>query len=107
MYSEVPRCTQINRKAIRDGSKSFRIHIMDLVSCRLRPNIPVLAFCGPETKVHRSSEVPECTDLNEKATKDIESTCKMDHNHLRAISRTFVLLTVILAYFLRLNFVYR
>ena len=40
---------------------------------------------GPETEVHRSSEVPECTEMDRKATMDIESTSKVDQNHLKYI----------------------
>ena len=39
----------------------------------------------PKMKVHRSSEVPECTEINKKAKRDIELTSKVDHNHLKYI----------------------
>ena len=45
-------------------------------------------FLGPEMKVHGSTEVPERTEIDMKATKDIESTSKVDKNHLKYILGT-------------------
>ena len=45
---------------------------------------------GPETEVHRSSEVPERTEINIKATRDIESTSKGDQNHLKYVLCTLI-----------------
>ena len=39
-------------------------------------------------KVHRSNEVPEYTYINKKAIRDIESTSKVDQNHLKYILGT-------------------
>ena len=36
-------------------------------------------------KVHRSGEVPICTEISEKATRDIELTSKMNPNDLKCI----------------------
>ena len=47
--------------------------------------LPVLAIFRPEMKVHMSSEVPECTEINKNTKRDIESTSKLDHNHLKYI----------------------
>ena len=43
---------------------------------------------GPKMKVPMSSEVPEYTYINIKATMDIESTGKVDQNQLKYISWT-------------------
>ena len=39
---------------------------------------PDFSHFGPETKVHRSSEVLEFTETNKKATSDIQSTKILD-----------------------------
>ena len=49
-------------------------------------------FLGPEIKVHRSSDVPECTEINKKATRDIASTSRLDPNHFKCILWTLSLL---------------
>ena len=43
---------------------------------------------GTKMKVHMSSEVHESTEINKKATRDIESTNKVNHNHLKYIPWT-------------------
>ena len=60
------------------GSKSFKTHFMDLQRSVLSKYTDLGHF-GSKTKVHMSSEVHECTDINIKATKDIESTNKVAH----------------------------
>ena len=35
---------------------------------------------GPEIKVHRSIEVPGYTEINRRATRDIQSTSSRDKN---------------------------
>ena len=48
----------------------------------LEPSILIkytdFSLFGPKMKVHRSSEVPEYTYIKIKATRDIESTSKVD-----------------------------
>ena len=39
----------------------------------------------PKMKVHRSNEVPEYTEINRKAARDIEFTSKMDPSRLKYI----------------------
>ena len=60
-------------------------YILWTLSRRIRPNILILAFCGPEIKVRRDSEVPECTEIIMTAARDIEYTIKMDPSHLKYI----------------------
>ena len=37
----------------------------------------------PEIKVYRPSEIPGCTEIAIKATKYIQSTNKLDQNHIQ------------------------
>jgi hypothetical protein len=62
--------------------------ILWTLSRRIRSNIRVLAFCGPEMKSHRPSEVPECNEIIKKAARGIEFTSKVDQNHLKYILGT-------------------
>ena len=45
-----------------------------------------LAIFGSEMKVCMSGEVPECTEIDRKATRGIEETTKVDQNYLKYIS---------------------
>ena len=59
---------------------------MDLEKLILAKYTDFSLFLGPEMKVHRSSEVPECTEINKKAIRNIKSTSKVDQNYLKYIS---------------------
>ena len=40
---------------------------------------------GPHINVPRSSETPECNEINKKATRDFELTSISDQNHLENV----------------------
>ena len=89
--SEVLGCTETNRKAKTDMESTSKMdqnhskYISRTLSHRFWPNILILAFCKPEMKVPRSSEVLVCTEINIKATRDIKLISEMDLNHLKYI----------------------
>ena len=58
---------------------------MDIEPLILTKYNDFLAILGPETKVYMYSDVPKCTEINRKATRDIEFTNRMDPNHLKFI----------------------
>ena len=92
--TELPRCTEIGRNEtwdIKFASKVGPYHfkfIIRTLSCRFWPNIVIFDFFGPKMKIHGSSEVSKRTEINMKATRDIEWTSKMDQNHLKYILGT-------------------
>ena len=44
--------------------------------------MPILVIIGPEMKVQRTSEVPSCSEITIKVTRDMQSTNKVDQYHL-------------------------
>ena len=90
--SEVREHTYIKIKGTRDIESTSKVdqNYLKYISCtwsrRFWSNILILLFLGPKMKVHRSSEVPVCTEINKKEIRDIESIRKVDHNHLKCIS---------------------
>ena len=93
--TELPEYTYINIKATNDAKSIGKVdqnHLKYIswtlwtLSCRFRPNLPIFAIFGSEIKVRMSSEVPECTKIDKKATRDIESTTKVHQNYSKYIS---------------------
>ena len=72
-----PDALKIIEKATRDVEFTNKIDpncincIIWTLSRRFQPNILILADCGPEMKVHRSSEIPGCAEINEEGTTGI------------------------------------
>ena len=65
---------------------SYRLKFMLwTLSSQIRPNIQVLAFSGPEMKVHRAIEASEYTEIIKTAVYDIEFTIEMNTSHLKYI----------------------
>ena len=85
--SETPEFNEINKKATRDielTSKQDQNHLTNRLLCTLsrhfEQNIPILAILGPKLKSTDFSQVPGCTEINEKATSDVQSTNKVYKN---------------------------
>ena len=76
-YVQVPRCTENNRKVTRDVEFTNRVDpncincIIWTLSRRFQPNILILAVCGPEMKIHRSSMLPGFAEINKEGTTGI------------------------------------
>ena len=90
--TEVPEYTYINIKATKDAKSTSKIdqnhlkYILWTLFRRFLPNLPILAIFGSEMKVRMYSEVPERTEIDKKATRDIEGTTKVYQNYLKYIS---------------------
>jgi hypothetical protein len=62
--------------------KTFKIQIMDLDPSFWR-KLPFFVLFAPVMEVHRSVEVSGCTEINQKFTRDTQSTNKVDQTYLQ------------------------
>ena len=85
----IPRCTEIHRKPIKEFESTgkmdqnhLKIQIMEREPSIMTKYTDFYPLFGQEVKARSSSEVPRCIEISRKATRDIQLTSKMYHNHL-------------------------